>query len=97
MAMQAKAETLLAAGYTAEQVLTYFESSYGEFIRLAPRAEGFNLVVWFLPLVGLLVGGLVIWMRLRRPRSPAETVPAEEGDDEELATYRERVRKESAG
>ena len=92
MAMQVKAEALLEAGYSEEQVLTYFESSYGEFIRLAPRPEGFNLVVWYLPLVGLLIGGLVIWFRLRRQGAAGQVVN-DDGDDE-LAAYREQVRRE---
>lgn len=90
-AMRAKAEALVAAGYSRNQVLGYFEASYGEFIRLAPRAEGFNLVVWFLPGLGLLVGVLVIWRRLRGRQVAA---PVVETEDAELAAYRERVRRE---
>ena len=95
LAMRVKTEALLQAGYSREQVLTYFESSYGEFIRLAPRAEGFNLVVWLLPAVGLLIGGLLVWRRLRSSGGAVETVQTEE--DPELAAYRERVRREVEG
>jgi cytochrome c-type biogenesis protein CcmH len=93
LAMFAKAEGLLARGYDDEQVLTYFESSYGEFIRLEPRAEGYNLLVWILPALGLAVGLALVWARLRRGStvSPA-AAPAEE--DAELETYRARVRQE---
>lgn len=94
LAMRLKTEALLEAGYSGEQVLSYFEASYGEFIRLAPRPEGFNLVVWLLPGVGLLVGALLVWRRLRG-RSAAVVV--EEEDDAELAAYRERVRQELGG
>lgn len=92
LAMGAKAEALLEAGYSSDQVLGYFESSYGEFIRLSPRPEGFNLVVWILPGVGLLVGLLLIWYRLRRR---PETQPVAAADDGEMASYRERVRREA--
>lgn len=91
IAMKAKAEALLAAGYSSAQVLTYFESSYGEFIRLAPRPKGFNLVVWILPGVALLIGLGLVWMRLRR--RPSER-PATEAPDEDLEEYRRRVREE---
>ena len=66
LAMRAETRDLLASGYTEEQVLAYFERSYGEFIRLWPKPEGFNLVVWLLPTIGLLAGALVIGGRMRR-------------------------------
>jgi cytochrome c-type biogenesis protein CcmH len=84
-AMQRKVQALLAAGYSEEQVLAFFETSYGEFIRLSPKPEGFNLVVWVLPVLAILVGvGLVA----RRVRS----APAAAEDD--LEAYRQRVRQE---
>jgi cytochrome c-type biogenesis protein CcmH len=96
-AMRTKARELLSRGYSHEQVLTYFESSYGEFIRLSPRPEGFNLVVWMLPVAGLLVGAALIWARLRRRAAPAgRETPAPERDDD-LSAYRERVRRETSG
>lgn len=84
--MQAKVRDLLAAGYSEDQILTFFESSYGEFVRLSPKAEGFNLVVWILPLVAVLLGVLLIVRRVRSVPAPA--------DDEALETYRQRVREE---
>jgi cytochrome c-type biogenesis protein CcmH/NrfF len=92
LAMKAKAEALLAQGYDEEQVLTYFESSYGEFIRLEPRAEGYNLLVWILPALGLALGAVLIWRRLSSGANSGPLVAAEE--DAELEAYRERVRQE---
>ncbi len=66
LAMREEARDLLASGYTEDQVLAYFERSYGEFIRLSPKPVGFNLVVWILPFVALLAGVLVIAGRTRR-------------------------------
>ena len=88
LAMGAKAEVLLAAGYDREQVLTYFEASYGEFIRLAPKARGFNLFVWLVPALFLLLGGWLIRQRV------SGKVSAEAEVDAELEAYRDRVRRE---
>lgn len=93
LAMGAKAEALLARGYDEEQVLTYFESSYGEFIRLEPRPEGYNLLVWILPALGLVVGLALVWTRLRRGSVTSEAVAPVEVDPE-LEAYRARVRQE---
>lgn len=89
-AMKNEVRELLAAGYSPQQVLVYFERSYGEFIRLAPRAEGFNLTVWLAPAALLLAGLLLIWRRRQTPaaaRAAPTTAP-------ELDPYLERVRRE---
>jgi cytochrome c-type biogenesis protein CcmH len=92
LAMRAKAERLLASGYDREQVLEYFEASYGEFIRLAPKPKGFNLFVWIVPAIGLLLGGGLIWWRTRAGSAGPEIVDV----DPELEAYRDRVRQEAA-
>lgn len=94
-AMKAKAEELLALGYDEEQVLTHFESAYGEFIRLTPRAEGFNLTVWILPVMVLCLGGVLIWRRLA-PGGGRLTAGGAGRKDSDLEIYLERVRREVA-
>ena len=89
-AMKNEVRDLLAAGYSREQVMTYFEQSYGEFIRLAPHARGFNLTVWLAPLALLLVGVALILHR----RKGTTVRPAAKDESPELAAYRERVRRE---
>ena len=70
--LKAEVRRQLALGYTKDQVIAAFERSYGEFIRLEPKAEGFNWVVWLMPGLALAVGALVIFFRLR-PQRPAAT------------------------
>ena len=65
----------VALGYTKEQVIASFERSYGEFIRLEPKAEGFNWLVWLAPMIALVTGALVIFFRLR----PLRQVPSPTG------------------
>lgn len=100
IAMKAEARELLAAGYSPEQTLRYFEASYGEFIRLAPKAEGFNLVVWIAPVAVVLLGAAIVLVRLRR-KAPApeaaEGSEAEDDEDPELAAYLDRVRSDVGG
>jgi len=91
MAMKEEVRQFIAAGYTDDQILLYFEASYGEFIRLEPKPTGFNLLVWVAPIAVLLAGALLVLFRLRSKPAVVETTT--EGDDE-LAEYRERVRKE---
>lgn len=56
----------LRSGKTPDEVRAYFVDKYGEWILLAPKAEGLNLIVYVVPFVALLVGGLVVWRTVRR-------------------------------
>lgn len=101
--MRREVRELLAAGFARDQILEYFEKSYGEFIRLEPKAEGFNLVVWIAPLAAVVLGAVIIAWRVghRAPRgasaAAAESLAEEAADDAELAPYLERVRREVYG
>lgn len=91
--MRAQVRELVAAGYGEEQVVSYFERSYGEFVRLEPTRQGVNWFVWLAPVAGLVVGAGVIFAMLRRgDRGPAG---ASTSDDPELAPYLERVREQA--
>jgi len=110
--MKGQVRELLAAGFDEEQVQAYFERSYGEFVRLDPPLRGVNWLVWLAPLIGLIAGGLVVALTLRRPRraaaaqqAPAEAAQADRDlpgpdtlpDDPELAEYVLKVREQAYG
>jgi cytochrome c-type biogenesis protein CcmH len=56
----------LAAGRTPDQVKAYFVSKYGEWILLAPKPRGFNLVAYAIPLFVVVGGGAAIVLAVRR-------------------------------
>jgi cytochrome c-type biogenesis protein CcmH len=106
--MKAEVREMLARGYTQDQILSYFERSYGEFVRLEPPLRGVNWLVWLAPMIALVLGGgLVVWVLRTRgaaqsgtagepapPAPPArETLP----EDPELAPYVLRVRELAYG
>jgi hypothetical protein len=82
--MRAEVKDLLAAGYDQEQILAYFERSYGEFVRLKPPLRGVNWLVWLAPVLGLLAGAAVIAWALRAP--PPAKPEAERVDTEQAPT-----------
>ena len=87
--MKQHVHELLARGYTQEQILNYFEGSYGQFVLLKPR----NPLVWILPVVVLLVGATLVVVTLRRLSSPTDNrQPAT--DNAYLDRVRELVEKE---
>ena len=85
VSMKHEVRELLAKGYDQDQILRYFENSYGEFVVLAPRKHGIALLVWLLPVVLLIAGGLTVWrMTSRAPVSavePREAVAESVGTD----------------
>jgi cytochrome c-type biogenesis protein CcmH len=56
----------LRSGKTPDQVRAYFVDKYGEWILLTPKATGFNLVVYIVPLLVILAGGAIVWRTVRR-------------------------------
>jgi cytochrome c-type biogenesis protein CcmH len=95
--MRAQVRELIAAGYDEEQVLRYFERSYGEFVRLEPPLRGVNWLVWLAPIAGLVGGALLVSRVLRRPAATAGTAPEALEDDAELLPYLQRVREAAYG
>lgn len=81
--MKAVVRRQLAEGKTEDEVRAYFVARYGEWILLEPKASGFNLVLYLLPLAGVLAGGVVIAFFVRRMTSrPGQPAPyvADEAD-----------------
>lgn len=64
--MRAVVRDQLAAGRTPDEVRAYFVSKYGEWILLEPKAEGFNLAVYLLPVFVLILGGGTVVLAVRR-------------------------------
>ena len=95
--MKKQVRDLLSRGYTEEQILQYFELSYGQFVLLRPKFQGVNVLVWLLPLAALLLGFAVVVTKMKKlsaaPVAPAPPThkPAEVADDPYLAQVRELV------
>lgn len=75
--MRAIAREQLAAGRTPDEVKAYFVDKYGEWILLRPRARGWNMLVYVLPLVAILIGVAVIVRATRRWTLPRDTTPSD--------------------
>lgn len=56
----------LAAGKSPDQVKAYFVSKYGEWILLEPKAKGFNLLIYLLPVLLVVAGVGAIVFVVRR-------------------------------
>ncbi len=100
--MRGQVRDLVAKGYSEEQVMSYFERSYGEFVRLEPPLRGLNVMLWILPGVVLLGGAWFVFRKANQPLTaaanpgpPPESAPKPKDVDPELAKYLERIRRDS--
>jgi cytochrome c-type biogenesis protein CcmH len=89
--MKHQVRELLSRGYTEEQILEYFELSYGEFVLLRPKSR----VLWMLPILALLLGLVVVFVKLRKleqaPPPTANGQPPTAPDDPYLSQVRDLV------
>ena len=82
----------LAAGESPEQVRAYFVEKYGTWILLSPPRQGFNLLVWVVPFVGLGLGLVLVLIVVRRWSHRPAAPPAPPLDP----AMRARIRREMA-
>jgi cytochrome c-type biogenesis protein CcmH len=64
----------LAEGMTAEEIHLYFADAYGDHVLAEPPRRGFDLVIWILPIIGVLLGGAVAYRYLNGLRD-VESAP----------------------
>jgi cytochrome c-type biogenesis protein CcmH len=76
----------IAAGATKSEIKDALVDQFGEAVLAAPPKEGFGLLVWVLPLVGIVLAGgaiaflVVRWTRASRDREVTTSVdPASNG------------------
>jgi cytochrome c-type biogenesis protein CcmH len=89
--MKGQVHELLSRGYTEEQILAYFERSYGQFVLLKPKFNGVGSLVWTLPLFALLIGAILVVMKLRKLERPPTVAALPE--DDYIARVRDLVDK----
>jgi cytochrome c-type biogenesis protein CcmH len=86
----------IAAGKDRQTIIAGLVERYGVKVLAAPPAEGFNLVAWILPGVGLLAGLVIVVLvvrRMRRSASTSQPAPAPPVDPKVLAAVEEEMKK----
>src|SRR5579872_3103616 len=74
--MQGFIKQEIAAGKPETAILQDLALRYGVQVLSAPPAHGFNLAVWILPSIGLLVGLVIVVVIVRRWKKKPAPVPA---------------------
>lgn len=90
---RAKLLTMVNAGMSDKDILDTFAKEYGTEILEKPPAEGFNLLGYVMPFVGIAAGLAFVWWFMQRFRKPLATA-GPSMDSATLARYQERIDKD---
>jgi cytochrome c-type biogenesis protein CcmH len=74
----------LSAGDTDRQAIQFIVDRYGDFVLLKPPVEPATYLLWGTPFLALALGGLGIFLYLRR-RAPMPEPPLSESEQKRLA------------
>lgn len=72
----------LVSGDTDQQVLDFLVARYGDYVLLRPPVKGTTALLWFGPVLVLLLAGSIIVVRTRSSRSRSPTAPIALSDEE---------------
>ena len=95
--------SLVAGGYSAQEILDSFVGTYGEQALMAPKREGFNLAGYLVPFAALGAGAIALTAVLRamsrRPAAAASgtrpaVLPGNGATKEEVERLEAAVRKD---
>ncbi|MFL5627841.1 MAG: cytochrome c-type biogenesis protein CcmH [Ktedonobacteraceae bacterium] len=92
----------LQAGKSEQEVIQYFQVSYGDQIVWSPPWQGFSLLAWLVPIALLLVGAALLvfvlreWSTATPTNSTTDDVELAYVDETELASYRAQLERELA-
>jgi len=86
--------TLLGQGNSEEEVYAAFEAKYGLVVLAVPRAEGFNVLLWVLPFLGIFAGAVAVFV-VYNSLKQSDTDTDEQKESVEMDTkYRELIDRE---
>lgn len=96
--VKAEVRRLLNVGLSKDEVLDKFVVEYGERILAKPKAAGFNLLAYFLPVVFLALGAAVALLIIKKLRPRAEAAAVQSHTSAKVdSKVSERLEKELWG
>ena len=60
---------LIKDGKKEDEIYSFMADKYGEWIVFKPQVNKQNLILWFLPYLALILGGIIIFLILKRRRN----------------------------
>lgn len=100
--MRDRIQIMLDEGHSEQEIKDYFVDRYGVGILREPPKDGFFMTLWWMPVIGVAIGALVLgtFVTQRKSRatkgSPGESSTGPHSDpgadsDDDLSEYEDRV------
>lgn len=102
--MRDRIEGYARQGMDESAIMERLEAEYGPSVRAEPSSEGAGVLVWILPSVAVVAGGVLAWTLVRRwtstrpqqvPGGPPATVEVSASDRQRLDAELGRLRRDS--
>ena len=61
---------LIKDGKTEREIYSFMADKYGDWIVFKPQVNKQNFILWFLPYLTLILGGVIIFFLFKRRRNP---------------------------
>lgn len=74
----------VALGESNEDILSYLVDRYGDWILLAPPVKQSTYILWYTPLLLLLIAGLCVIIVIRRRKAVSEPEPLSDAEQAQL-------------
>jgi cytochrome c-type biogenesis protein CcmH len=89
----------LEIGWNETQIKQYFVDQYGDRVLATPPAKGLNWLVYVLPPVAFVAGGLILWFVVKGWRSEAEIEATDPvvANDPYIARMEEELQRRERG
>lgn len=99
--VRAEVRRMLDGGAREQEVVDFFVNKYGEAILAAPRARGFNLIAYLMPVLAFGIGLAVVAVQLRRwrragPPRPDGTASSGASASPQASVFRDQLEAELA-
>ena len=78
--LKRQVEDMIRAGQTDEQIKTYLQARYGDFVLYRPPFKPTTWVLWISPFVVLIVVLLIAWLTLRKRQATQTRTDAVDRD-----------------
>lgn len=69
---------MLNDGMTGEEIIAYYVDQYGQAALKEPGLDAGGILAWVLPAAGLLAGGAVIWLWLKKRKGKTKAAIVQE-------------------
>ena len=72
--LKTQVREMLSAGKTKVEVIDYMVERYGDFVRYRPPVKPTTMLLWFGPMLFLIIGGSFLFVSLKRRRDRKSVV-----------------------